>query len=327
VIEAVFEDMALKKAVFAELDRVAKRGAVLGSNTSTLNLDEIAATTSRPESVIGLHFFSPANVMRLLEIVRGKATSKPVIATAMQVAKKIGKIGVLVGNCWGFVGNRMFMPYINEAQFLVEEGATPEAVDKALANFGMAMGPLAVVDMSGVDVGVRVREQARHLQKPGSRQPLVEEQLFKMGRMGQKSGAGWYKYDAERRATPDPEITELARRLAAEAKIPQRQISDDEVVERGVYMLVNVGARILEEGYALRPGDIDTVYVNGYGFPAYRGGPMWYADAVGLKKVYARVREFHDKHGERWEPAPLLKKLAEEGRTFAEFESQSAIAG
>jgi 3-hydroxyacyl-CoA dehydrogenase len=326
VIEAVFEDMALKKAVFAELDRVVKRGAVLGSNTSTLNIDEIAGTTSRPESVIGLHFFSPANVMRLLEIVRGRLTSKPVIATAMQVAKKIGKIGVLVGNCWGFVGNRMFLPYIDEAQFIVEEGAAPEAVDKALANWGMAMGPLAVVDMSGVDVGVRVREQAKHLQKPGSRQPMVEDQLVKMGRMGQKTGAGWYKYDADRRATPDPEIAALVSKLAAEAKIPQRQISDEEIVDRGVYMLVNVGARILEEGYALRAGDIDTVYVNGYGFPAFRGGPMWYADTVGLKKVYARVSEFHKQHGERWEPAPLLKRLAEEGKTFAEFERQAAMA-
>jgi len=326
VIEAVFEDMALKKTVFAEIDRVAKRGAVLGSNTSTLNIDEIARTTSRPESVIGLHFFSPANVMRLLEIVRGAATSKPVIATAMQVAKKIGKIGVLVGNCWGFVGNRMFLPYIDEAQFMVEEGSTPETVDKALANFGMAMGPLAVADMAGVDVGCRVREQAKHLQKPGSREPMVEDQLVKMGRMGQKSGAGWYKYDAERRAMPDPEIIELARKLAVEAKIPQRQISEQEILDRGVYMLVNIGARILEEGYALRAGDIDTVYVNGYGFPAYRGGPMWYADTVGLKKVYDRVKEFHQQHGQRWEPAPLLKKLAEEGKTFAEYERHAATA-
>jgi 3-hydroxyacyl-CoA dehydrogenase len=326
VIEAVFEDMALKKTVFAEIDRVAKRGAVLGSNTSTLNIDEIARTTSRPESVIGLHFFSPANVMRLLEIVRGAATSKPVIATAMQVAKKIGKIGVLVGNCWGFVGNRMFLPYIDEAQFMVEEGSTPEAVDKALANFGMAMGPLAVADMAGVDVGCRVREQAKHLQKPGSREPMVEDQLVKMGRTGQKSGAGWYKYDAERRAMPDPEIIELARKLAAEAKIPQRQISEQEILDRGVYMLVNIGARILEEGYALRAGDIDTVYVNGYGFPAYRGGPMWYADTVGLKNVYDRVKEFHQQHGQRWEPAPLLKKLAEEGKTFAEYERHAATA-
>jgi 3-hydroxyacyl-CoA dehydrogenase len=233
---------------------------------------------------------------------------------------------VLVGNCWGFVGNRVFMPYINEAQFLVEEGSTAEAVDKALANFGMAMGPLAVADMAGVDVGCRVREQAKHLQKPGSRQPLVEDRLVKMGRVGQKSGAGWYKYDAERRAMPDPEITDLARKLAAEAGIPQRQISDQEIVDRGVYMLVNVGARILEEGYALRAGDIDTVYVNGYGFPAYRGGPMWYADTVGLKKVYARVNEFYKQHGERWEPAPLLKRLAEEGSSFAEFERRAARA-
>src|SRR5579863_5777362 len=326
VIEAVFEGMALKKEVFAELDRVCKPGAILASNTSTLNIDEIAASTSRPESVIGTHFFSPANVMRLLELVRGKKSSKEVIATCMQLAKKIGKVAVLVGNCRGFVGNRMFLPYIREAQFLVEEGASPEAVDKALVDWGMAMGPLAVGDMAGLDVAWRIRKEFRHLEKPGARQPFVEDRMVEMGRLGQKSGSGWYKYDAERRATPDPEIAALVKKWTAESTISQRQISAEEIVEREVYMLVNEGARILEEGYALRAGDIDTIYVNGYGFPAFRGGPMWYADTVGLKKVYERVRDFHRQHGMLWEPAPLLKKLAESGKKFADYTRESASA-
>jgi 3-hydroxyacyl-CoA dehydrogenase len=326
VIEAAFETMPVKKAVFAELDRVCKRGAILSSNTSTLNIDEIATTTSRPEAVIGMHFFSPANVMRLLEIVRGRRTAKDVIATCMQLSKKLGKVGVLVGNCQGFVGNRMFLPYIREAQFLVEEGAAPEAVDSALTEWGMAMGPLAVGDLGGLDISYRIRKEYRHLAKPGTRHPYIEDRLVEMGKLGQKTGSGWYKYDAERRATPDPEVAALVKKWNAEAGIPQRQISADEIVERCVYTLVNEGARILEEGYALRAGDIDTIYVNGYGFPAYRGGPMWYASAAGLKKVYDRVCEFHRQHGLLWEPAPLLKKLAAEEKTFAEFQREAAHA-
>jgi len=326
VIEAVFEGMALKKEVFAELDRVCKRGAILASNTSTLNIDEIAATTSRPESVIGTHFFSPANVMRLLELVRGKKSSKEVIATCMQLAKKIGKVAVLVGNCRGFVGNRMFLPYIREAQFLVEEGASPEAVDAALTQWGMAMGPLAVGDLGGLDVAWRIRKEFKHLEKPGARQPYVEDKLCEMGRFGQKTGSGWYKYDADRRATPNPEIGELVKKWTAEAGTPQRQISAEEIVEREVYGLVNEGARILEEGFALRAGDIDIIYLNGYGFPGFRGGPMWYADTVGVKKVYDRVCEFHKQHGVLWEPAPLLKKLAESGGKFAEFDRKAVAA-
>jgi 3-hydroxyacyl-CoA dehydrogenase len=326
VIEAVFEGMALKKEVFAELDRVCKRGAILASNTSTLNIDEIAATTSRPEAVIGTHFFSPANVMRLLELVRGKKSSKEVIATCMQLSKKIGKVAVLVGNCRGFVGNRMFLPYIREAQFLVEEGAAPEAVDAALTGWGMAMGPLAVGDLGGLDVAYRIRKEYRHLEKPGARQPYVEDRLVEMGRLGQKSGSGWYKYDADRRASSDPEVAMLVKKWTEEAGTLQRQISAAEIVEREVYGLVNEGARILEEGYALRAGDIDIIYLNGYGFPGFRGGPMWYADTVGLKKVYDRVCEFHRQHGMLWEPAPLLKKLAETGGKFADFERTAAQA-
>src|SRR5271170_8006921 len=326
VIEAVFEGMALKKEVFGQLDRVCKPGAILASNTSTLSIDEIAATTSRPEAVIGTHFFSPANVMRLLEIVRGKKTGNDVIATCMQLSKKIGKIGVLVGNCRGFVGNRMFGPYRREAQFLVEEGAGIAAVDKALVDFGMAMGPLATGDLAGLDVGWRIRKEYKHLEKSGIRQPIAEDQLSEMGRYGQKTGAGWYKYDENRRARHDPEVAELVRKWTTEAKIPQRQISAEEIVDRCLYALVNEGARILEEGYALRASDIDIIYLNGYGFPAHRGGPMWYADTVGLKKVYERILEFQKHHGELWEPAPLLKKLAEQGKGFADFNADHGAA-
>jgi 3-hydroxyacyl-CoA dehydrogenase len=326
VIEAVFEGMALKKEVFKELDRTCKPGAILASNTSTLNIDEIASATSRSPYVIGTHFFSPANVMRLLEIVRGKATGKEVIATCMQLSKSLGKIGVLVGNCRGFVGNRMFGPYRREAQFLVEEGASVAAVDKALADFGMAMGPLATGDLAGLDVGWRIRKEYRHLEKPGIRQPFVEDNLCELGRFGQKVKAGWYKYDEQRRATPDPVVDELIRKWVTEAGIPQREISATEIVDRCLYALVNEGARILEEGYALRASDIDIIYLNGYGFPAYRGGPMWYADTVDLKKVYARISEFHRQHGEIWQPAPLLARLAEQGKTFAQFGKEEGAA-
>ena len=326
VIEAVFEGMALKKEIFAELDRVCKPGAILASNTSTLSIDEIAATTSRPESVIGTHFFSPANVMRLLEIVRGKKTGKDVIATCMQLSKTIGKIGVLVGNCRGFVGNRMFGPYRREAQFVVEEGASIDAVDKALFDFGMAMGPLATGDLAGLDVGWRIRKEYKHLEKPGVRQPFAEDSLCELGRFGQKTGAGWYNYDDQRQASLDPVVGKLLKEWTTAAGISQRPISDQEIVDRCIYALVNEGARILEEGYALRAVDIDIIYLNGYGFPAYRGGPMWYADTVGLKKVYERILEFQNHHGELWEPAPLLKKLAEQGKGFADFHADHGAA-
>ncbi len=326
VIEAVFEGMALKKEIFKDLDRICKPGAILASNTSTLSIDEIASATTRPESVIGTHFFSPANVMRLLEIVRGKATSKEVIATCMNLSKTLGKIGVLVGNCRGFVGNRMFGPYRREAQFLVEEGASIPAVDKALTDLGFAMGPLATGDLAGLDVGWRIRKEYRHLEKPGVRQPFAEDKLCELGRFGQKTGGGWYKYDENRKASPDPEVEALVKKWVAEAGTPQRQISAEEIADRCLYALVNEGARILEEGFALRASDIDIIYLNGYGFPAHRGGPMWYADTVGLKKVLARIEEFHKAHGELWEPAPLLKRLADQGKSFADFGKQESAA-
>jgi 3-hydroxyacyl-CoA dehydrogenase len=319
VVEAVFEGMAFKKEVFAELDRVCKAGAILATNTSYLDVDEIASATKRPEAVLGMHFFSPANVMKLLEIVRAKAASKEVIATCLQLSKKLGKVGVLAGNCRGFIGNRMFALYRREAQFLVEEGADVQAVDKALVKFGMAMGPLSVADLAGLDISWRMRKEFRHQQKPGVRQPLAEDGLCEIGRYGQKTGAGWYKYDENRRAIPDPEVPVMVRKWAAAAGIPQREISVEEIVERCIFVMINEGARILEDAIALRAGDIDLVYLNGYGFPNYRGGPMWYADTIGLKKVYARVCEFHKQLGEAWEPTPLLAQLAKAGKTFADY--------
>jgi 3-hydroxyacyl-CoA dehydrogenase len=326
IIEAVFENMALKKEIFAELDRRAKPGALLASNTSSLNLDEIAATTTRASSVIGLHFFSPANVMRLLEIVRGKETSDEAITSAFALGKLMKKVGVLVGNCHGFVGNRMFFQYMREGHFLVEEGAAVEAVDKALTDFGMAMGILAVDDMAGIDVGVKVNQENAKHEVSGRRKPLVVDKLYALGRYGQKTGAGWYKYDENRRAIPDPEVAALIEQTANDAGITRREIAATEIVERCIYALINEGAKILEEGYALRAGDIDIVYLNGYGFPAWRGGPMWYADTVGLKKVYDRVCEFHAEHGDWWQPAPLLKQLAETGGTFAAWDNAKTAA-
>jgi len=326
IVEAVFEGMALKKEVFAELDRVCKPGAILASNTSSLSIDEIAKATSRPHLVIGTHFFSPANVMRLVEIVRGAATSKEAIATCMSLTKRLGKIGVLVGNCFGFVGNRMFGPYRREAQFLVEEGADIEAVDKAMYEFGMAMGPLATGDLAGLDVGWRIRKENPQLFKEASRKAFIEDRLCELGRFGQKTGAGWYKYDDKRQAASDAEVSALISTWSTKAGIPQRMIAGEEIVERLIYTLVNEGARILEEGYALRAVDIDIIYLNGYGFPSYRGGPMWYADRVGLRQVLQRIREFEQRFGNWWKPAPLLVRLAGQGQTFSELAAKQTVA-
>lgn len=326
IIEAVFENMALKKQIFTEIDKVAKPDCILATNTSTLNIDEIAAVTSRPQMVIGMHFFSPANIMRLLEIVRGAATEKRVIATALTVAKKIGKVGVVVGNCWGFVGNRMMLPYMREAQFLVEEGATPSQVDKVLYDFGMAMGIFAVDDMGGIDIAWHVRQETKHLRKPGVRDTLILDQLYDMGRLGQKTGKGWYLYGDDRKPLPDPEVEALIKRTATAAGIPQRTITPEEILERCLYVMINEGARILDEGFASRAADIDVIYTTGYGFPGYHGGPMWYADTVGLKKVYERIVEFEKQHGAFWTPSPLLKRLAESGGTFAGRDAEQAQA-
>ncbi len=325
VVEAVFENMELKKQVFAELDKVTRPDAILASNTSTLDIDAIASATNRPKQVIGHHFFSPANVMRLLEIVRGRQSSPEVIATSLALARTISKVGVLVGNCKGFVGNRLFELYHREAQFLVEEGAKPEEVDAAMTGFGMAMGPLAVVDLAGLDVGWRIRKEHKHLLRPGERVGLVEDRLCEMGRYGQKTGAGWYRYpEGSRTPVPDPVVEKLIEESARAAGIRRRTILPQEIVERTVYALVNEGAKVLEEGLALRASDIDVIYIYGYGFPAFRGGPMWFADTEGLRRVYERVRQFEKEHGESWKPAPLLKQLAESGRTFAEYDKAKA---
>ncbi|HYV64316.1 MAG TPA: 3-hydroxyacyl-CoA dehydrogenase NAD-binding domain-containing protein [Bryobacteraceae bacterium] len=299
-IEAVFESLALKKQVFAELDKIAKAECVLATNTSTLDIDAIAAATSRPQMVIGMHFFSPANVMRLVEVVRGSATSKSVVATGMSVAKTLKKVGVVVRNGFGFVGNRMMFPYMEQAQLLVEEGATPEQVDRALTNFGMAMGPLAVADLSGIDVFWRIQQE---FPEAAGRASGIDK-LYAAGRYGQKSGAGFYRYDENRKAAPDAEVVALLQKQ-------NRVISDQEIVERCIYALINEGARVLEEGIALRAVDIDVIYLTGYGFPAYRGGPMFYADTVGLKRICERVLEFGSK------PAALLERLAAQGQKFA----------
>jgi 3-hydroxyacyl-CoA dehydrogenase len=319
VTEAVFENMALKKQLFAELDMIAKPDCILASNTSSLDVDEIAAATKRPKSVVGTHFFSPANVMKLLEVVRGKETSMEVIASAMALGKKLGKTAVLAGNCFGFIGNRMVAPYLREAYFLVEEGATVEQVNQALYDFGMAMGPLAMDDMAGIDVGYLVRKESARFELPNVRKPVVADALYKLGRYGQKTGRGWSVYDSKRNASPDSEVEELIRKMAREAGIAQRKIDANEIVERCIYALVNEGARILEEGIALRAVDIDITYIYGYGFPAWRGGPMFYADTVGATQIVKRVNDFKSPHGATlWSPAPLLESLAKSGGRFSE---------
>jgi 3-hydroxyacyl-CoA dehydrogenase len=310
VIEAVFENMEIKKEVFGKLDKIVKQGAILASNTSYLNVDEIASATQRPEWVIGLHFFSPANVMRLLEVVRGKKTSKQVIATSMQLAKKIGKIGVLVGVCHGFVGNRMLAARQAQAQAMILEGAMPWDVDKVLFDFGMPMGPFAMSDLAGLDIG---------WSKETSKGANIRDVLCEMDRRGQKTNAGFYDYDAERKANPSPVTEKIIREFAAKSGNPQRKISDEEILERCTYAQINEGAKILEEGIAIRPSDIDIVWINGYGWPVYRGGPMFYADTVGLKNVVAKLKEYGPKLGKDFTLSPLLEKLAAEGKRFQDL--------
>ncbi|MFW6067169.1 MAG: 3-hydroxyacyl-CoA dehydrogenase NAD-binding domain-containing protein [Myxococcota bacterium] len=318
-VEAVFEEMDLKKKVFGELDRVMRDGALLATNTSTLDVDAIGGATKRPESVVGMHFFSPAHVMKLLEVVRGEKSSKPAIATAMKLGKRLGKVAVLAGNCDGFIGNRMLAGYTREAVFLLEEGALPHQVDLALLKFGMPMGPFAMMDLAGLDVGWRIRKQRGRPE--GVRYSELADKLCEMGRFGQKTRAGWYEY-AEGSRTPerDEEVEKLIVETSEGLGMDRREISEREIAERCIYPLVNEGARILEEGIAIRPGDIDVVYVYGYGFPPFRGGPMHYADHIGLQHVLERIRHFHQQHGELWKPAPLLEKLATDGKTFGSLE-------
>src|SRR5215469_10256630 len=310
VIEAVFEDMRVKQEVFARLDSVAAPHAVLATNTSTLDIDAIAAVTRRPAQVVGTHFFSPANVMKLLENVRGKGTSPQTIATVMALGKTLGKIPVLAGNCDGFIGNRMLMYYMSEAEFLLEEGATPEQLDRVMEGFGFAMGPLAMRDLAGNDVGFLIRK-GRRLPADERWSPILER-LVAQGRLGQKSGKGFYRYEGRTRI-PDPEVTALIEGVSRELGIRRRAIADEEVLDRLLHPLVNEGARIVDEGIAIRAGDIDVVYVYGYGFPAYRGGPMFWAEQAGLARVVDTMRRLAPTHGARWRPAPLLEKLAAEG--------------
>ncbi|GAA6140340.1 3-hydroxyacyl-CoA dehydrogenase NAD-binding domain-containing protein [Hydrogenophaga sp. 5NK40-0174] len=318
VIEAVFEKMEVKEAVFTKLDEVCKPGCILASNTSYLDVNKIASFTKRPEDVIGLHFFSPANVMRLLEIVRGEKTAKDVLATAMKLGKKIKKVAVVSGVCDGFIGNRMLALYGAAAYGLVLAGASPQQIDKALETFGFAMGPYRVGDLAGLDIGWATRKRkAEEAGKPF--EPIIADKLCEMGRFGQKTGAGWYRYEAGvRKPIVDPVTTELIDAFRKEKGITPRKISDEEVIERCAYALVNEGAKILEEGIAARASDIDLVYLNGYGFPARRGGPMRYAEEVGLPNVVRALRRFAAEPGAAptWEPAPLLVKLAEEGKGF-----------
>jgi len=321
IIEAVFENMDVKKTVFEKIDAVAKPGAILASNTSALNLDEIAKFTQRPQDVVGLHFFSPANVMRLLEIVRGAKTGKDVLATAMQLAKKMGKVAVISGVCEGFIGNRMIARYIGAADDLIMAGALPQQVDNALQDFGMAMGPFRMSDLAGLDIGWAARKR-RAAQFPDRDSSNVADDLCEAGRFGQKTGAGWYRYEAgARNAIPDPAVTAIIEKYRKQKGITPRQVSNDEIVERCIYALINEGARIVEDGIAQRSSDIDIVYLNGYGFPAWRGGPMFYADQVGLSEVARALRHIAElPHVDKvfWTPAPLLARLAQQGKTFSE---------
>jgi 3-hydroxyacyl-CoA dehydrogenase len=317
IIEAVFERMDVKQDIFRKLDAIAKPGAILATNTSTLDVDQIAAATRRPQDVIGTHFFSPANVMRLLEVVRGRHTAKDVLATTMKLGKTIKKVPVVSGVCDGFIGNRMIEKYGQQSLFLLDEGASPQQVDAAAQRWGFAMGPFAMGDMAGLDIGWEIRKR-RYQERPDFVYSKVGDRIAELGRFGQKTGKGWYRYEAgSRKPSPDPEVDKIISEHRKKLGLNARDISDEEIVERLVYALVNEGAKILEEGIALRASDIDMVYLTGYGFPPYRGGPMFYADTVGLDKVLSSIRKFQQGYqGAQWQPAPLLVKLANEGRRF-----------
>jgi 3-hydroxyacyl-CoA dehydrogenase len=310
VVEAVFEEMPIKKEVFAKIDGICKPGAVLASNTSTLDVDEIASATKRPDDVIGMHFFSPANVMRLLEVVRGKKSAKDVIATAMGVGRRIAKVPVLVGVCYGFVGNRMLHQRGREAEKLILEGALPHEVDKVLTDFGFPMGPFAMGDLAGLDVGWRIR-------KGKGVKSAVADRICELGRFGQKTGAGYFRYEkGDRTPIPDADVEKIIVEVASEMGITRRKIGEDEILARLLYPMVNEGAKILEEKIAIRASDIDVIWVYGYGWPVYRGGPMFWADQVGLKTIRDRMNEWRKTQGEDWKPATLLDRLASEGKTF-----------
>lgn len=311
IVEAVFEDIDVKAQVFRQLDEIAKPGAILASNTSTLDLDRIAAFTKRPGDVVGMHFFSPANVMKLLEVVRGEHTAKDVLATVMQLAKKIGKTAVVARVCDGFIGNRMIEQYVRQALFMLEEGALPAQIDRAIEEFGFAMGPFRMSDLAGNDIGWAIRKR-RYAQMPQMRYSGIADRLCEMGRFGQKTGAGWYDYaPGSRQAKPSPIVDGMILAYSKEQGIARRSIADEEIVERLVLSLVNEGAKILDEGIAAKASDIDIVYLAGYGFPLWRGGPMFYADSVGLGHVERAMRKYAAQpNGEAWQPAARVSRLA-----------------
>jgi 3-hydroxyacyl-CoA dehydrogenase len=321
VVEAVFENMDLKKATFADLGRVTRPDCLLASNTSTLDIDEFARASGRPRQVIGHHFFSPANVMKLLEIVRGRETSKETIASSVALGKRIGKVPVVVGNCFGFVANRMLAYYMREAYLLLEEGASVPQIDGVLSDFGMPVGPFGMQDIAGIDVGARIRQYLKSIGKSRAEGPqsAVPDRLFEMGRYGQKTGAGWYRYEPGSRAgIPDDLIDRLAEEEAGKRGIARRTVPDTEIVERITTALANEGARVLEDGFAQRAGDIDVIYCYGFGFPRHRGGPMFYANTIGPATVLGRVKDYRARFGDYWTPAPLLERLVAEKRGFYE---------
>ena len=323
VIEAVFEEMDVKQSIFRELDGLARDGAILATNTSTLDVDAIAAVTDRPGDVLGLHFFSPANVMTLLEIVRAEKTEKDVIATVLYLSARIGKTGVVVGVCDGFVGNRMLAPFWRQADFVVEEGALPQDVDRVMETFGFRMGPFRVSDLAGLDISWAIEKRRAETRPADERFSPLMGRICELGRFGQKTGAGWYRYEG-RNAVPDPEIEALISARSEEMGITRRQVSDAEILQRCVYQLINEGAKILEEGMAIRASDIDVVWLNGYGFPHWRGGPMFYADMVGLPEIVATLDRYHGEWGDTWEPAVILRELADAGSSFKDWDARRA---
>jgi 3-hydroxyacyl-CoA dehydrogenase len=321
VIEAVYENLGVKVDVFRTLEGVCKPGAIIASNTSGLDIDAMANATTRPGDVIGLHFFSPANVMRLLEVVRGSATSKATIATAMQLGKTLNKVAVLSGNAPGFIGNRMLAGYTRQAGEIILQGATPYQVDNVINQFGMPMGPFQMNDLVGLDLGWRARQLAGVKPEDVPITARVADKLCALGRFGQKTSRGYYIYpEGSRAGQPDPEVVAIVEQTSAELGITRRPIADEEVLKRCLYPLINEGARILEAGIAIRPCDIDIVYINGYGFPEVTGGPMFWADQQGLDRVLADIRQFQSEYGDFWQPAPLLERLVREGKTFASLQ-------
>ena len=326
VIEAVFESMDVKKQVFSKLDEVCKPGAILATNTSYLDVNEIAKITKRPEDVIGLHFFSPAHIMKLLEIVRADKTADDVIATSMKLARKIQKVPVLSNICFGFIGNRMLRQYLREVQMCIFEGAEPDQIDRVMMDWGMAMGPLMVSDMAGLDISYKARQALTKEEKGDPRSYRIADVLVEMGRLGQKTGIGYYKYDTEtRKRSADPEVIRIINAEAAKMGISRKQISDDEILNRLTLAWINEGFKILDEGIAQRSSDIDVVYCFGYGFPIHRGGPMYFADTIGLTKIYEDICKYRQSHGDMyWTPSPLLERLAKENKTLDSWSKEQA---